>query len=157
MIFKNTVRWIGQVDHLAYFDVMEKIEEYTVKNNEPITLLIDSEGGFLQIAFDFIEEIRINAVVLRTIIVGRADSAAVPIAIFGRERFMTKNSHIFLHPLHFSRKENKEKKRNLTRWYWKMISNNSELSIEEVKNLMERKVLLKAQEAKEFGLIDKII
>gem|GEM_PF-5038016 len=155
---RNVVRWIGQVKYLEYQDAMEKIEKFLESPETlSITLLITSEGGFIPIAYSFCQEVRMRRIPLNTVIVGRADSAAIPIALTGRIRAIERESHILLHSLEFSENEEYKKKENMTNWYIDMISRKTTLGGCRIRKMMEKETLLNAEQAKHYGFVQEII
>ena len=154
----NVVRWIGRVDYLEYEDAMSKIEKKLESSESlPITLFVTSEGGYIPIAYSFCQEVRMRNIPLNTLIVGRADSAAIPIALTGRIRAIERESNILLHPLEFSDKEEYKKKQNMTDWYINVIANQTCLRYHQIRKMMEAETLLNAEQAKHYGFVQEII
>ena len=155
---KNVVRWMGPVRFVEYEETMNKIEKY-LENKEtlPITLIITSEGGIIPVAYTFVKEVTIRKVPLNTVIVGRAESAAVALALTGKIRAIEAEAHIFLHDLQFSEDENQEKKENMRNWYITFLAKRSKLTKRRVENMMKEETLLNAQQAKKYGFVDQII
>ena len=158
MKIRNVVRWIGMIDYLEYQDAMEKIERMLESPDTlPVTLFITSEGGFVPIAYSFCQEVRMRSIPLNTVIVGRADSAAIPIALMGKIRAIERESHIFLHPLQFSEDEEYEKKENMTNWYLRTIQKNTKLKYCQIRKMMEDETLLNAEQAKSYGFVQEVL
>ncbi len=153
MQIENVVRWIGDVDGFSYESTIQKIEKLIEQEHCPINLIISSEGGYLQIAMNFIEEVRIRQICLNTIVVGRVASAAVPIAMAGNCRLISRNSHLFLHNLSFWEKEEEQKEANLKEWYIRFISERSKCSFEEIELMMQKGTLIGPQKAVDDGFV----
>ncbi len=156
MEFENVVRWFGAVEYLEYDAAIKEIERRLKRNNLPITLMINSEGGILPLAHSFCEEIRMRKIPINTVVMGRADSAAIPLVLLGKKRVMSRDAHILFHPLEFHEQEEAKKKENLTDWYLNFIAKESRMTISEVKNLISESVLLNPEECKNRGLIHQI-
>ena len=158
MKIRNVVRWIGMIDYLEYQDAMEKIERFLQSPETiPVTLFITSEGGFVPIAYSFCQEVRMRNIPLNTVIVGRADSAAIPIALTGKIRGIERESNILLHPLEFSDKEKCKKKQNMTDWYINTIANQTCLRYHQIRKMMEAETLLNAEQAKSYGFVQEVL
>ena len=152
----NPVRWLAPVDHLAYQEAMTDIEKRLKQNLLPIDLFINSEGGFVSVAVSFCAEIRERRIPINTFVLGRCESAAIPIMMMGKRRGMDANAHLGFHPLQFRKGEEREKISNMSSWYKKLIAKRSRLTPEEVSDLMNNKALLSAAEAKKMGLVHYI-
>lgn len=157
MKIENVVRWMGAVKYVEYEEVMSKMEEHLEKGNLPITLIINSEGGFVPIAYSFVKEVGMRRIPLNTMIIGRADSVAVPIALTGKVRAIEEESHIYLHELMFSKNEDKEKKENMKEWYVKTLACKTKLRPEEIRKMMNSNTLLNAKQAVNYGFAHKIL
>ncbi len=154
----HMVRWVGDVNGHYYYDIiMPGIEMHLKNGNLPITLLLNSEGGHLQIAKSFIDEMKLRKIPLNTYVTGRVASAAIPICTIGKKRYMDEESHFFFHPLKFWEKEEKRKEANLREWYKNEIAKNTRLAPTEVQGLMDEKRLIGSKEAKKMGLINEIV
>ncbi|MGM0439270.1 MAG: ATP-dependent Clp protease proteolytic subunit [Patescibacteria group bacterium] len=152
----NVVRWIGDVNVPIYEEVMQKIEK--LKDcSAPVTLMITSEGGYIPVAIDFTEEMRIRRFKFNTLGIGRIASAAIPIFLSGERRSMGFHSHLLFHIPDVSDYDDQEKKQNMKNWYIDFIIDHSNLSREKVLELSENETLIDAKQAKDFGLIDEII
>ncbi len=159
MRFENLVRWSGDIDYEEYQEAMREIVQL-IKNGFYPTLLIHSEGGFLPICIDFVEEVRGNELIFDTYVVGRVASAAIPVALMGKKRWMSRFAHIFFHDLQFrndERKSEQKKEKNMRKWYIKAIAERSTLSESQVVKFMQKETLLNAENAKRYGLVDEIV
>ena len=80
----------------------EKLSAYRENNDLEIILHIDSGGGLVSSAFkfiDFVKQLQKKNIKLRTIINGKACSAATLMAIIGDKRQITKHSYAMIHEL----------------------------------------------------------
>ena len=153
----NVVRWAGQVRYMEYEDSMKKIERFLRQGRLPITLIVNSQGGFIPIAYTFVKEVTMRRIPLNTLVIGRADSAAIPILLTGKIRQMEEEAHIYIHELTFSKNENPIKRKNMRDWYIKNLSVKTKLSTMEVEKMMAKGALLNAEQAKHYGFVHEII
>jgi ATP-dependent Clp protease, protease subunit len=80
----------------------DKLSAYRENNDLEIILHIDSGGGIVSSAFkfiDFIQQLQKRNIKLRTIINGKACSAATLIALAGNKKQITKHSYAMIHEL----------------------------------------------------------
>lgn len=133
---------------------------------EEISLLINTGGGCVDEMFAMLDLMDIVTNPIRTIVCGKAMSAGAILAVCGTKgkRLMTKNSRLMFHSVSGGTFGNvkdvqidvNEIKR-LNELMIQIVSEKSDLSIEQVKDLVDRDKYLTAEEAIEMGLIDGII
>ena len=150
----NVVRWIGDVNVVIYEEIIEKIEKF-VNCNGLVTLIVTSEGGYMPVAVDFCEEVRIRSFEFNTLAIGRVASAAIPIFLTGKKRIMSFNAHFLFHLPETDGEERKNL--NMRKWYIEKITTSSNLTEEQVISLAKEETLIDSEMAKDFGLVDEVI
>jgi len=140
-----------------------------LQNSNPlsdITMIINSPGGEVDEMFAIIDMMNMIKNDIQTLVIGKAMSAAAVIAICGTKgkRFMSKNSRLMLHSVSggavgnikdISIEINEIKRLNDN--IVQMISEKSNLTVEQVKDLIDRDRFIGPEEAIEMGLIDAIL
>ena len=133
-------------------------------SNEPIKFYINSPGGICTDGLAIVDTMQAIQSPVHTIAMGLAASMGAVLLAVGDERFALPNAEIMIHqPLGGAygqatdiaiQAENimKTKERLI-----KMLADNSLLTFEEMWNACERDNFLTAEEALEYGLIDKVL
>ena len=159
----------------------EKLSAYRDNNELEIILHIDSGGGLISSAFkfiDFIKQLQKKNIKLRTIINGRACSAATLMAVVGDKRHMTEHSYAMIHELSSvtwgSMTQLRSYQKHLDSTHEKITNiyfnnnrnntnscndedNNEQISKEEIEIIMNKEMWFSAQEYKHKGFIDEIL
>jgi ATP-dependent Clp protease protease subunit len=130
---------------------------------QDITLIVDSYGGELYSTFSIMDMMSLIQCDVRTVCIGKAFSAGAFLVINGArgKRLMTKNSSMMLHnpsagvegnvkDIELEVKEINLRKETLMG----IVSNGSNLSFSEVKEMMDRNFYLDANDAISKGLVD---
>lgn len=133
-------------------------------SNEPIKFYINSPGGICTDGLAIVDTMQAIQSPVHTIAMGLAASMGAVLLAVGDERYALPNAEIMIHqPLGGAygqatdiaiQAENimKTKERLI-----KMLADNSLLTFEEMWNACERDNFLTAEEALEYGLIDKVL
>ena len=136
------------------------------ESNDDISLYINSPGGSITAGMAIYDTINFIKSNVSTICIGMAASMAAFILSSGEKgkRFALPNSEIMIHqPLGGAQGQATEIKiaaeriLKLKEKLNKILSNNTKQPIEKIEKDTERDYFLSATEAKEYGLIDKII
>ena len=151
----NVVRWIGDVNVVIYEKIIEKIENL-ISCDALVTLIVTSEGGYMPVAVDFCEEVRIRSFEFNTLAIGRVASAAIPIFLTGKKRLMSFNAHFLFH-LPDLTDGDERKNFNMRQWYIEKIVKSCSLTEKKVVQLAEEEILIDSEMAKDFGLVDEVI
>lgn len=146
---------IDQLIHLAERD-----------NKSPITLIIDSPGGIVAYGFNLYDVMTSLGVPIKTVAMGLAASAAVPVLAAGTkgQRFIFSNSETMLHLPEAQFEGNtqdidKFKKHfdGLKDRYVAILSRCTGRNSQEIERLMEKVHWMNAEETVSFGLADHIV
>lgn len=168
---KDSVVYLhGDITLGNLFDFVAKIRLILANRPEenekdPITLLINSNGGDVYEALGIIDYIESLSVPVNIIVRGRAMSAAALILCCGTGlRAASKSSTIMVHEASaeiFGKsadiKSNAEHIDELEEEVYKMMANKTKQDIEFWKKACRKDYFMTAQKALELGLIDKII
>jgi len=144
---------------------MDKINKY-VKKGDYVDIHINSPGGSAFDGFTMYDAIRKSKHYTRTYIHGSVGSAATLLSVAANERIIDRNSLFMLHQ-HSSygggKMHEKEGERKVDKFvYDKMVdiyAKNSDLTKKQVKEILlgPSDLYLTANEAKNYGLVDKVV
>lgn len=130
----------------------------------PISLEINSPGGMVSYGLSIIDTIENIKAPVYTIISGEACSMAAMISIVGNKRFITKNSVWMQHSSSDMLGGYVQHIKDATAFLIKMeermnkiIKSRTKLSARQMNQIRNGELWLFAKEAKEFGIVDKII
>ena len=131
---------------------------------QPIKIFIDSPGGSLDDMLAFVGLMKISKTPIWTIVAGTAYSAAACVLMAGHQRFALPNSEIMIHQplggtqgqatdieIHAKRILKMKDKLN------SMLADATGQPLEVIKRDTERDNFMSADEACEYGLIDKVL
>lgn len=163
-------------------EVVVELQVYILGLNiaspDPITLLIDSEGGDVQPALWLVDSIRCSKAPVVGIVHGRCASSATTVLQACHKRMMTRHSYLYVHPCgsrlqyrwgqpkgevdQFLQHQHDERE---LEWYQdaaeQIMSSRTGKPIAEIRSLMEESekynVRIRADRAKELGLIDEVV
>ena len=156
----------------------DKLSAYRENNDLEVILHIDSGGGVVSSAFkfiDFIQQLQKKNIKLRTIINGKACSAATLIALAGNKKQITRHSYAMIHELSSVTWGNytqiKSYQRHLdtihnfiVQMYLQqnnVYNKNSEEDIDKIKDeieeIMQKETWFTSEEYKAKGFVDEII
>lgn len=166
----NKIIWLtGFIEWPVITEVMRRINFYDDGSKDPITLYLSSPGGECDAGWaliDMIEKVKKHGVTVRTICAGSCSSMAAVILAAGTkgERYAFPSSRIMIHQAGIELTGGKlDDIANTTKelQYWtdisaKYISKVSGKSVKEVEKELCYDNFMSANEAKKFGLIDKI-
>ena len=135
-------------------------------NNEPITLLINCNGGDIDGLNTIVDTMHIMKSDVVTVNIGAAYSCGALILINGTKRYAYPNSKVLLHQplaglngylpasdLEIRTKEILKTKQRIKQ----MILDNSSMTLEEVDSVLSQDTYFTAQECLEYGIIDEIL
>jgi len=145
----------------------EKLSAYRESSKEiEIVLHIDSPGGSVNSLFKFVDFVKLlkkKNIKLRTIINGRAASAATLMAIVGDVREITPHSHTMIHELsavnHGYYTHMKSYSKHLDHCHAQIIDIYKKHIVDnkaDIENLLLKETWLSAEEYLELGFVDKI-
>lgn len=153
-----------QVDEISAQLVITQLLYLDSISNEPIKMYINSPGGICTDGLAIVDTMQAIKSPVHTIAMGLAASMGAVLLSVGDERYALPNAEIMIHqPLGGAygqatdiaiQAENimKTKHRLI-----KMLADNSLLTFEEMWEACERDNFLTAEEALEYGLIDKVL
>jgi len=158
--------------YIRKYDLFIEKTQSIIKNCEPkpITIYINSDGGYLHSALPIVDIISSSEIPITTVVEGMAASAATLISCSGHHRQITKNSFMLIHELRagcwgkFSEIEDEFESCQ------KLMTNIKNLYLNSIKNdkkkkkfkkilgkLLKRDIILSAQECLDYGLVDEIL
>ena len=161
----------GEIDDEKSLDIVRSMEYLVLLSREPISLYINSNGGYMDSAnsiIDQMEYLENLGITVKTIVQGQAYSSAAIILIYGSvgSRFATKNSSMMLHSLLYELEFNSTEKNVKTAIFFDkqsdmMIDRLAERCQRADKEDFKRKIKeewwMTAEEAYVEGLIDGVI
>lgn len=166
------VIWItNEISDEEQYDVIKWLHYYNDKSGKPVTIYINSMGGSIytmNAILDLIEELKKNGVVVNTVCVGTAMSAASLILSSGSKghRYASPRSIIMLHSIQSFMGDNMFKTKDvaihakftekLQEAYEQTLADNTGKSMKEIKKAVEYESYFNAEEAKKFGIIDEV-
>lgn len=168
----NRVLWItGEINDEEQYDVIKWLHYYNDKSGLPVTIYINSFGGSIytmNAILDLIEELKTNGVVVNTVCIGMAMSAASLILAAGSNghRFISPRSIVMLHSIQSFLGDNVVKTKDvsihakftekLQAAYEQTLADYTGKTLKEIKRAVEYENYLNAEEAVEFGVVDKV-
>ena len=164
----SRVAWlIGEIDSEPCKAVMEKILEYLrLDREQPIMLMIDSHGGYMENGLCLAEFIQTCGVPVDTYAVGMTYSAAVPVFLAGKKKFAYASASFMVHPasggnatgtpLHILESYAIHVK-NMTCRYHNFMLRNSNIPGEMMERAMHEEVYFDAKQALKWGICDEIL
>ena len=170
--FEKGILFLGEINE-GTEQLIQDISYLNMKNKElpiekqlkQIVLKIDSEGGYIALAFKLIEEIRLSEIPIVGIVEGMCASSAVPVFLACHEKIYRKNATFLIHEqslqfpeytkygqlvsyLKYAKESYKKFK--------EIILENSSLSKEKLKKLLKKPdKFLSVEKAEEIGLLSK--
>ena len=93
------IRLVGEINEENVSEVIEQMGKLS-RNNDKVSLLIDSDGGSIEEGFRLIDAIRIlqnKSLTVHTVVTGKAYSMSCFIACAGNERTAYPNARFMLH------------------------------------------------------------
>ena len=133
-------------------------------NKKPITLEINSPGGFVTYGFSIIDTIAIIEAPVYTIITGEACSMAAMISIVGKKRFITTNGFWMQHSTQDLLQGNVQNIKDQAGYLLKLekhmneiLKKNTKLNQRQLTQIRNGQLWLFATEALKYGVVDKIL
>jgi ATP-dependent Clp protease, protease subunit len=168
LISRNTISIGGDIDEKMAMYVREAFLRFIIKGSPPITLIITSPGGSVNLGLDICDGLRSYAGETTAIVYGYAESMAAVVLQACKKRIAMRHSHILVHHisttqinldiLRDKRKIN-EVRKNLERdqkRLYKILTDRTGRSVEAIKEACSKDQFMSAEEALAFGLIDEI-
>ena len=155
-IFESVVAWIIQWN----------IEDSCIlkKDRQPITLLINSNGGSILAAHMLMDAIKTSETPVRTVGLGLIASSAFYIYLAASERYAFPNSVFLMHEGEIDIENSPSKAKNVMEFFNKVderikdyVVDVTTMTPEEYDDNYTRELYMYADEAKEFGIVNKII
>ncbi len=156
----------GEINDTTANIVVAELLYLDSESNEDISLYINSPGGSITAGMAIYDTMRFIKSKVSTICIGMAASMAAFLLSSGEKgmRLALPNSEVMIHqPLGGAQGQATEIKiaaeriLNLKSKLNKILAKNTEQPLEKIENDTERDYFLSAKEAKNYGLIDKII
>lgn len=157
------------VDNVTAENIIRKLWYLELKDpGKPITFVINSPGGSVDSGFAIWDQVKMISSPVTTLITGLAASmgSILSLCATSKRRFATPNARIMIHQpslsgviqgqatdLEIQAKEMIKTRNSLINIYVKATGK----SFEEIDRAIDRDTWMTAQEALEFGLLDKIV
>ena len=153
----------------ATFIVNLKLLQKVCKDEDEITILINSEGGDLTSAFAIYDTIKLSPIHIKGIVVGNASSAASMILQACDTRLITPNSYLMLHlgeeytggSVSTKRAWDKKYEEDgdmMVDIYWQKIKlKKKKYPRKQLKRDMDVDMIFRPKQALDFGLVDNIV
>ncbi len=162
------IRMTGEINSYLAEDISQAISYIYSKGLREIKLFINSPGGEVSASFAILDNLMNCGMTVTAIVQGYAASAAAAIILQAADyRISLPKSRFLLHEVSqwsfgvTSTSELRDEAKELeilSDMIYELLAKRCHKSVEEIKKLISRKqVWMSAQEALEFGLIDKII
>lgn len=147
----------------------DKLSAYRENNNLEIIIHFDSSGGYVSSAYKFIDFVRIlqkKNIKFRSIINGKACSAATLMAIVADKKQITRHSYAMIHELStmvsgsITHLRSYQKHLDIAHEHFieTYTENNScNITRQEIEDIMLRETWFNAQEYKQKGFVDEIL
>ena len=164
----SRVAWlIGEIDSEPCKVVMEKILEYLrLDREQPIMLMIDSHGGYVENGLCLAEFIQTCGVPVDTYAIGMIYSAAVPVFLAGKRKFAYASASFMVHPtcggnatgtpLHILESYAVHVKETTNR-YHNFVLRNSNIPGEVMERAKHERVYFDAKQALKWGVCDEVL
>lgn len=166
------VLWItGEINDEEQYDAIKWLHYYNDKSGKPVTIYINSCGGSIytmNAILDLIEELKTSGVIVNTVCVGMAMSAASLILASGSNghRYISPRSIVMLHSIQsflgdsiFKTKDvsiHAKFTEKLQAAYEQTLADYTGKKLNEIKKAVEYENYLNAEEAVKFGVVDKV-
>lgn len=155
-----------EIDSKTASDIVAKLLYLDSKNNEDITIYINSPGGSASDGFMIYDTIKFIKSDVQTISIGNSASMAAILLLAGTKgkRKILPNSNVMLHELSggvagkFS--DIMTEVREINKYYqkiFKIIKENTNLSEKQIEQNLKKDFWLNSEEALACGIVDKII
>lgn len=165
-----------EIDREVAAELRGYLLELALESNEPITLIINSQGGSINHALWLTDTIRLTATPVIGFVIGECNSAAILVLQACRKRYATKHSQLMLHGVKTSFEIDSLKRPGAIRASLKrriadnrdaqeaaeqILSKRTGRTVEEIRKRMQEgrdyRVSFTAAQAKEFGLLDVVV
>lgn len=168
LLEKDIIEISGDIDSDMVRYIREAISRLIGKGSPPITVLITSPGGDVDIGLDIFDALRYYSGEKTAVVHGYANSMAAVILQVCNKRIAMRHAHILVH--HISKTQIKldvlrdkaktaevrnDLEKSQKRIYEILVKRTGK-TLAEVKKACSRNESMTAEEAKAFGLIDKI-
>lgn len=153
-------------DHMATLICAQLLYLESVDPKKDINLYVNSPGGVVTAGYSILDTMKFVSCDVATIVMGQACSMGAMIQSSGTKgkRYALPNSRIMFHQpsggargmasdIEIQAKEILNMKANLNR----MVAENTGQPLEVVEKIMDRDTFMSAQEALDFGSVDKVI
>lgn len=154
----------GEIDEELSKKIMEELLAMDLKEKNWITLYINSPGGDFTSGLAIIDTIEGLRSPLRTVIIGEACSLATVVALFGKKRYITKNSYWMGHEMwhiigdYYSKTKHRFKQH---RKVWDdikdMYKKRTRLTKKDIELIENGELWLNAQECKKKGVVHDVL
>lgn len=99
LLHSRQLKLVGVVTDKTVEPLIDQIRALQIISDQPISLWINSGGGYLTDGFALIDTMRMSRVPIITIVQGQACSMAGLISVAGHRRFITENSRWMAHDI----------------------------------------------------------
>lgn len=158
----------SEIDSAVTLEVMERLAELEEECDDPIDVVVNTEGAYVYQAFAIYDLLRASKCHIRTFGLGTVMSGGVIIFMAGDDRMMFANARMMMHEASFdhsgmtlTEKEMETEAaetRKLTEQMVQLIANRSQCDVEYVWSLIKGvDFYLGAEEAIEDGFADGIV
>ena len=152
------------IDEKNTVNIIKELKALNEIDNKPITMHINSRGGYMQEGLAIIDTMRIIKAPIITVITGIAASMAGIVAVTGAIRAITRNAVWMGHNGHGSYDDYFEKiydevnyLKQLEKQVFNILKKKTKLTIKELTKIKHGELWLFAKEAKKKNIVDFII
>ena len=154
----------GEINDTSAYDTITKLLYLDSENNEKISLYINSPGGSVVEGLAIIDTMNYIKSDVDTYCIGKAYSMGAMILSCGKTRYALENSEIMIHSpstsmegkaeqIELSTERLKNTKKKLIEILYKKTNKTKK----EIDKNFQKDTFMTSKEAKEFGIIDKIL
>ena len=163
LLHSRQVFLFDQIDEQLARDVIKELLALSEISKDPISLWINSRGGFCAEGFAIIDTIKGLKAPIYTFIMGRACSMAGLISVCGDKRVITANSNWMSHEMRAGVSDYVSKALDRTE-FWKILqkqirtilSKHTKLSEKELDQASKGELWLTAEECLKKGIVDYV-
>jgi len=164
---KNIIRLYKDIGEAQAEEIVSDLLKLdSIKDKKDITFYINSPGGNISHGLAIYDTMKMIKSDIKTICIGRCASMAAILLSGGTKgkRFITPNSEVMIHEVSTVSmgkigdvKVNFEHTTKMNECMIKLLSDNTGQSIEQIKNDILKDKWFNAEEAIEYGLVDKVL
>ena len=157
---------MGGIDTDMHRTFSEQLNELVLESDEPVMVVLDSDGGEVYSGFGIYDAIRLAPVDVHVLVRGHAMSMAAVVSQAGRSRLATPHSMFMLHTIHYdagmdrlyAQQNHAHVSNRMQQMIDAILVKRSKLTVAKLAELTKKDdYYLTADEALAHGLIDGIV